>query len=87
MGTPLVLERSGVGAAPILDKFGIKQVVDLPGVGKDYDGKRLVACFGKTHFYIMSPDHPFLVTPYIADSNAETYDALFRGEPEEWGSK
>ncbi|KAK0231695.1 GMC oxidoreductase-domain-containing protein [Armillaria nabsnona] len=67
MGTPLILERSGIGAAPILEKIGIKQIVDLPGVGKDYD------------------DHPFLVTPYIADSNAETYDALFRGEPEEWG--
>ncbi|PBK85827.1 alcohol oxidase [Armillaria gallica] len=67
MGTPLILERSGIGAASILEKIGIKQIVDLPGVGKDYE------------------DHPFLVTPYIADSNVETYDALFRGEPEEWG--
>ncbi|KAK0201034.1 GMC oxidoreductase-domain-containing protein [Desarmillaria ectypa] len=67
MGSSLILERSGIGAASILEKFGIKQIVDLPGVGKDYD------------------DHPFLVTPYIVDGNTETYDPLFRGEPEEWG--
>ncbi|KAK0202268.1 GMC oxidoreductase-domain-containing protein [Desarmillaria ectypa] len=62
MGSSLILERSGIGAPSTLDKFGIKQVVDLPGV-----------------------DHPFLVTPYIADASADTYDTLFRGEPEEWG--
>ncbi len=54
MGTPLILERSGIGAAPILENFGIKQIVDLPGVGKDYDGKWPAACFGKNHSYIMS---------------------------------
>ncbi|KAK0497831.1 GMC oxidoreductase-domain-containing protein [Armillaria luteobubalina] len=37
MGSPLVLERSGIGAASVLDKAGIKQLVDLPGVGKEYD--------------------------------------------------
>ncbi|KAK0219073.1 hypothetical protein IW262DRAFT_1077239 [Armillaria fumosa] len=37
MGSSLILERPGIGAASILRKFGIKQVVDLPGVGKEYD--------------------------------------------------
>ncbi|KAK0485436.1 GMC oxidoreductase-domain-containing protein [Armillaria luteobubalina] len=35
-GSSLILEQSGIGAASILGKFGIKQVVDLPGVGKEY---------------------------------------------------
>ncbi|KAM0751192.1 alcohol oxidase [Meredithblackwellia eburnea MCA 4105] len=33
LGSPPILERSGIGAKAILDKFGITQLVDLPGVG------------------------------------------------------
>ncbi|TCD66629.1 hypothetical protein EIP91_001096 [Steccherinum ochraceum] len=33
-GSPAILERSGVGSAAVLGKLGIKQVVDLPGVGE-----------------------------------------------------
>lgn len=36
-GTPLILERSGVGNAAVLEKAGIPKVVDVPGVGMDYD--------------------------------------------------
>ncbi|KAK0480398.1 GMC oxidoreductase-domain-containing protein [Armillaria luteobubalina] len=36
-GSSLILEQSGIDAASILGKFGIKQVVDLPGVGNEYD--------------------------------------------------
>ncbi|KAH8077873.1 GMC oxidoreductase-domain-containing protein [Cristinia sonorae] len=43
-GSPLILERSGIGAAEILKKFGVEQVVDLPGVGERYqDHQHLVA--------------------------------------------
>lgn len=45
-GSPAILERSGIGAAPILDTFGIKQVVDLPGVGERYqDHQCLIATY------------------------------------------
>lgn len=37
-GSPAILERSGVGSREILDKVGVKQVVDLPGVGESYQG-------------------------------------------------
>ncbi|KAK0459919.1 hypothetical protein IW261DRAFT_1578120 [Armillaria novae-zelandiae] len=37
MDSSLIFERSGIGAASILGNFGVKQVVDLPGVGKEYD--------------------------------------------------
>ena len=40
-GSPAILERSGIGSSTILEKFGIKQVVDLPGVGERYQGNAI----------------------------------------------
>ncbi|CAE7191049.1 unnamed protein product [Rhizoctonia solani] len=36
LSTPQILERSGIGGKNILDKAGVKTLVDLPGVGKQY---------------------------------------------------
>lgn len=36
LGTPQILERSGVGDAKLLQKLDIKVVSDLPGVGEQY---------------------------------------------------
>ncbi|KAJ3537854.1 hypothetical protein NM688_g6610 [Phlebia brevispora] len=35
-GSPGILERSGIGGKDVLEKAGVKQVVDLPGVGENY---------------------------------------------------
>uniref|UniRef100_A0A8H7XMI9 Glucose-methanol-choline oxidoreductase N-terminal domain-containing protein n=1 Tax=Psilocybe cubensis TaxID=181762 RepID=A0A8H7XMI9_PSICU len=35
-GSPAILERSGVGSPEILEKNGVEQLVNLPGVGKNY---------------------------------------------------
>ncbi|KAF8262158.1 alcohol oxidase-like protein [Lactarius quietus] len=35
-GSPGILERSGIGAKDVLGRVGVKQRVDLPGVGKNY---------------------------------------------------
>nr|ALJ82900.1 alcohol oxidase [Irpex lacteus] len=35
-GSPQVLERSGIGAKSILEKAGVTQLVDLPGVGENF---------------------------------------------------
>lgn len=43
LGTPLVLERSGVGSAKILKKVGIEIVADVPGVGENYQDHHLMA--------------------------------------------
>lgn len=37
-GSPVILERSGIGAKKVLEKYGVKQLVDLPGVGENYQG-------------------------------------------------
>ncbi|THH26925.1 hypothetical protein EUX98_g7267 [Antrodiella citrinella] len=35
-GSPLILERSGIGATNVLQAAGVKPLVDLPGVGATY---------------------------------------------------
>ncbi|KAJ7899374.1 GMC oxidoreductase-domain-containing protein [Mycena leptocephala] len=67
MGSPGILERSGVGRKDVLEKAGVPVVSELSGVGENYQ------------------DHPFAVTPYLADPNTTTFDPIFRGEPETWG--
>ncbi|KAI0378206.1 putative alcohol oxidase [Hypomontagnella monticulosa] len=37
LGTPLVLERSGIGSPEVLERAGVPVLVDLPGVGSDYE--------------------------------------------------
>ncbi|KAK7033325.1 GMC-OxRdtase-N domain-containing protein [Favolaschia claudopus] len=36
-GSPAILERSGIGASKVLQAHDIPQVVDLPGVGENYN--------------------------------------------------
>lgn len=38
-GSPQILERSGIGAKAVLEKHGVTQIVDLPGVGENYQGE------------------------------------------------
>ena len=37
-GSPTILERSGIGARSVLEKNHIHVLVDLPGVGENYQG-------------------------------------------------
>lgn len=37
-GSPSILERSGIGAAKVLQEHGVTQIVDLPNVGENYQG-------------------------------------------------
>ncbi|TCD67120.1 hypothetical protein EIP91_000460 [Steccherinum ochraceum] len=36
INSPLILERSGIGSKATLEKNGVKQIVDLPGVGENF---------------------------------------------------
>lgn len=40
-GTPLILERSGLGNKKVLERAGVPVVEDLPGVGHDYQDHHL----------------------------------------------
>lgn len=48
LGTPQVLERSGVGRAELLSKLDIPVVSDLPGVGEEYQDHHLIGYPYKT---------------------------------------
>ncbi|KAI9691302.1 MAG: hypothetical protein M1820_009765 [Bogoriella megaspora] len=49
MGTPAVLERSGIGEAEILARAGVPLRTDLPGVGNDYEDHQLAIYPYKTN--------------------------------------
>lgn len=40
-GSPLILERSGIGSTKVLERAGVPIVADLPGVGNDYQDHHL----------------------------------------------
>ncbi|KAG2095430.1 GMC oxidoreductase-domain-containing protein [Suillus discolor] len=42
-GSPAILERSGIGAERVLKQCGIEQLVNLPGVGENYQDH--IGCF------------------------------------------
>ncbi|KAM0263150.1 hypothetical protein ACHAQJ_001303 [Trichoderma viride] len=48
LGTPLILERSGVGNAALLKKLEIPVIADVPGVGEEYQDHNLVFYTYKT---------------------------------------
>ncbi|EKM55565.1 uncharacterized protein PHACADRAFT_121157 [Phanerochaete carnosa HHB-10118-sp] len=41
-GSPVILERSGIGARAVLEKAGVEQLVDLPGVGENYQDHQVI---------------------------------------------
>ncbi|KAI0337223.1 alcohol oxidase [Trametopsis cervina] len=41
-GSPQILERSGIGAKAVLDKYGVTQLIDLPGVGENYQDHQVI---------------------------------------------
>lgn len=40
-GSPLIMERSGLGGKEVLGAAGVEVKVDLPGVGKEYRDKQV----------------------------------------------
>ncbi|KAK0201048.1 GMC oxidoreductase-domain-containing protein [Desarmillaria ectypa] len=74
----IVLSAGAMGSPLVLERSGIgaASVLEKAGI------KQLVDLPGVGKDY---DDHPFLVTPYFVDTNAATYDSLFRGDAETWG--
>ena len=56
-GTPSILERSGVGAKDILERVGVEQRVDLPGVGESFQGSFAVRGLSATNAVLTSNLH------------------------------
>lgn len=49
LGTPPILERSGIGSQDVLDKARVPRIVDLPGVGHDYQDHNLAWWFYRSN--------------------------------------
>ena len=56
IGTPLVLERSGIGEPNIVARAGVPLTADVPGVGNEYEDHQLAAYPYKTN---LSPEDTF----------------------------
>jgi alcohol oxidase len=81
-GSPGILERSGIGAKDVLERVGVRQRIDLPGVGENYQGflcnshlEHLVLTFGRP-----CTDHNALSFKYFAAGEAQSMDAILRNE-------
>ena len=83
-GSPLILERSGIGASSVLEKFGVEQVVDLPGVGERYQGEDMVCNLALVHILKwFCVDHQVIVPVCHASEDSDTIDGLLSGDPDE----
>ena len=78
-GSPAILERSGVGSKEVLDKNGVLQVVDLPGVGEHYMGDHHITSesHDSTNVFV---DHLAVFTHYYGSEETESLDGLMRGD-------
>lgn len=59
-GSPAILERSGIGAKTILDKFNL---VDLPGVGQNYHGEYAIMKVFRATYLCSRSQRPFCLIP------------------------
>lgn len=87
-GSPAILERSGIGAKTVLEKYGIQQLVDLPGVGENYQGLswyRPTLLKRASQFFFA--DHQVIFAPYLASEESETIDGIVRNEDAHFNSK
>ena len=84
-GSPALLERSGIGASDVLERNGIAQIVDLPGVGENFNGLSTTSICTLESCLIRdsSPDHWPIFVPFRAKEGYDTIDAFVRGDPKE----
>jgi alcohol oxidase len=77
-GSPNILERSGVGSKEVLEKNGIPQIADLPGVGEHYMGFHHYLFQGsRTNVFV---DHLVFFLNFYGSEETESLDSLTRGE-------
>ncbi|KAL3253586.1 hypothetical protein ABHI18_009381 [Aspergillus niger] len=56
LGTPLLLERSGLGDEAILNKAGVPVVAHIPGIGRNYQDHHLLI---QTYYSALEPNETF----------------------------
>ena len=79
-GSPMILERSGIGARSVLEKNNIRIQVDLPGVGENYLGRCSMSMSISLKTSVVS-DHLGAFPVFYASNETETMDNVW-GNPE-----
>lgn len=87
LGTPLILERSGIGRKEVLERAGVQVVSEVDGVGEDYQGEQdETICFTlharkkRIADVFLSTDHNLLLYPYKTSlDESETTDNILSG--------
>lgn len=79
-GSPGILERSGIGAKAVLEKAGVDVLVELSGVGENYQGVSRERLCPMRCVLTAGTDHQVIFTPYLASENSETIDGIVRNE-------
>jgi choline dehydrogenase-like flavoprotein len=74
-GTPLILERSGVGMTEILERAGVPVIADVPGVGSNYQDHQLLVYPYKSN---LAPEET--ADALIAGGMEVVMDLLQRGD-------
>ncbi|CCM05911.1 uncharacterized protein FIBRA_08149 [Fibroporia radiculosa] len=92
LASPTILERSGIGSGVLLHSLGIETIVDLPGVGENYQG--LPSLISNVHYstahHVSIIDHNVLFVPYNVDQEVETLDGIVQNdeaELEKWSAQ
>jgi len=60
----------------VLEAAGVQQLVELPGVGENYQGKIYLLSTTYHNLFIRNPRPQCGLVPYLADGEAETLDAI-----------
>lgn len=87
LGSPAILERSGVGSKETLAKVGVEQIVDLPGVGDSYQGQYYGVCRSNAHAETDPSDHQHIFGSYAAPDDINTLDGIVTNDKTEIASE
>jgi alcohol oxidase len=80
LSSPLILQRSGIGDPEKLQKAGVKPIVDLPGVGLNFQDHYLT--FSTFRAKPGKPSAPPLSGTILTNVDTESFDDFVRGVPE-----
>jgi alcohol oxidase len=80
LSSPLILQRSGIGDPKKLQKAGVKPIVDLPGVGLNFQDHYLT--FSTYRAKPGKSNHPTHLGIMLMIADTESFDDFVRGVPE-----
>ncbi|TVY81687.1 Alcohol oxidase, partial [Lachnellula suecica] len=86
-GTPSILERSGIGSAEVLRKASVPLVVDLPGVGQNYQDHHLMFIPYRTSLQPHETNDALLSGRLNRDAAIAANDPILRWNAVDVGSK